>query len=163
MVQYVVNPMVPLDRARRAVSGTLSNSVENRPCTNPRWKYFGKYEENPVFGVSWADGLGGSGRGWYHSIELVEMYLDHYQTQLEHVPERILGGNTLESKQKPSIWVFLGRWVARLGSPRVPFDRACRFLSGTLANSVGTRSWANPRWKYSGKYAKNPVFGNFWA
>ena len=45
----------------------------------------------------------------------------------------------------------------------VPLDTARRVVLGTLSNSVGTRPWANPRWKYFGNHAGNPVFGDFLA
>ena len=45
-------------------------------------------------------GLGGSGSRGYRWIELAEFYLEHYLTQLEHVPGRIAGGITLEQMLK---------------------------------------------------------------
>jgi hypothetical protein len=145
------SPMVPLDRARRGVLGTLSNSVGTHPWANPRWKYLGNHAENPVFGVFGADGLRGSGRRGYGSIELVEEYLEHYLTQLEHIPGRILGGNTSETMRKTQYLGISGLRVGILGSPIVPLDRARRGVLGTLSNSVGTPPWANPRWNYSGR------------
>jgi hypothetical protein len=101
--------MVPLDRARSVVSGTLFNSVGTPPWANPRWRYFRKDAKNPVFGVFGADGLRGLGRRWFHSIELVEFYLEHCLTQLEHLPGRILGGDTLDKMRKTQYLGFSGR------------------------------------------------------
>ena len=101
---------VPFDRARRAVSGPLSNSVGTPPWANRRWKYLG-WVRGPM-GANQSQGLS-------------------------------------------------GLRVNMFGSAMVPFDRARRVVLGTLANSVGTLLWTNRRWKYFGKLAEKPVFGNF--
>ena len=55
--------------------------------------------DKPVFRDFSGLGFEGSGRRCYHWIELVESYLEHYLTQLEHIPGRILGGNTRIRRQ----------------------------------------------------------------
>jgi hypothetical protein len=84
--------MIPFDRARRVVLETLSNSVGTPPWANRRWKYFGEDAKKPVFGVLGADGFRGSGRRGYHSIELVEEYLEPVigRVQVHEVQVQIL-------------------------------------------------------------------------
>ena len=69
----------------------------------------------------------------------------------------------MENMLKTKYLGLRGGWAQRFGSAMVPFDRARRDLIGTLSNSVGTHPWANPRWKYLGNHAENPVFRDFWA
>ena len=94
-----------------------------------------------------------------YSIELIKQQLEHYQTQLEHIPGRILGGNTLENMGKTQSREIFGPSVGRFGSAMVPFDKARRVLFETLSNSVGTRSWANRRWNYFGR-VRGPIGTN---
>ena len=144
--------IIPFKKVHQATLGRLSNSVKTHPWANPGWNYFGKHAEKPVFGYFRTDGFGGSGRGGCHSLELVEFYLEHYVTQLEHLSRRIRAGITSGTISVPwgqtSIRWFSSGWVGRFGPPRMPFDRARRYVSGTLSNAVGTHSWANPGWKY---------------
>jgi hypothetical protein len=117
---------MPFDRAHRGVSGPLSNSVGTPSWANRRWKYFGKHAQKPVFGKFPGQGLEVSGRGGSHSIELVEVYLDHYQTPLEHLPGRIAGGNTLGGSRVLHGQISLGGFSDRRVGGSGP--RWCRWI-----------------------------------
>jgi hypothetical protein len=144
----VVDPRAPLDRARRVLLGTLSNSAGTPPWVNPGRKYYSRDHSPTRRSQCWSD----FARRVATRGDLLIPF-DRARRDLLGTPPNIAGTPP---------WANLGRnyfgesevsrifWqrVKKVGQTRVPLDRARRVALGTPPGRVGTPSWANPGRKY---------------